>query len=302
MAFPVDLNGADAHSTLESVAEDFMFDTKNFVKGNGFGSIKVSTDGVTYVDYPAAEPTLNATSLVSGNLFAPNLSKNLSYVITVDDDLEINLPTSFHIEGVRATIEIIQDSTGGHDVTMIATGQRYRPMLGTVGVNKAPNSRSLIEIFYVSGLSHYYRITHLSSGSAPVPPRSVGDLIPFEITITSAQVLAGNTTPITLVSAPGANRLAVLTELYEIANFNSVGYATNNGVLIQYSGGDPIVSTDIGFNTNIRRQWQLGNAVIVGFTSLAENEAIMWKVDNGNPTAGNSDIRYIGFYRIIDLS
>jgi hypothetical protein len=94
----------------------------------------------------------------------------------------------------------------------------------------------------------------------------------------------------------------VLVELYEVAEYGGVGYATNVGVNIKYSGGTQISYTDIQFTANIRRQWQLGNAAVLGFTTLIENEAIIWQVDTGNPTAGNSDITYYGYYRIIDLS
>jgi hypothetical protein len=127
-------------------------------------------------------------------------------------------------------------------------------------------------------------------------------LIPFDVTIPTAEVLTGNTTPVELVPALGANLVAVLVELYDIADFNTVGYATNTVAAIKYSGGLPIAYEDISFVANVRRQWQLGNSLIVGFTELIENEAIIWQVETGNPTAGNSDIRLKGYYRIIDVS
>jgi hypothetical protein len=128
-------------------------------------------------------------------------------------------------------------------------------------------------------------------------------LLKFDITIPTAEVLTGNTVPVELVPALGANLVAVLVELYEVVEYGGVAYATNANSTVKYSSG-PIVLTgiDIGYIANTYRQWQLGNGSVIGFTPLIPNEAIIWQVDTGNPTAGNSDIRYIGYYRIIDVS
>jgi hypothetical protein len=35
---------------------------------------------------------------------------------------------------------------------------------------------------------------------------------------------------------------------------------------------------------------------------IEPNSAVYFETDTGNPTAGNSDIRFIGKYRVIDLN
>jgi hypothetical protein len=127
-------------------------------------------------------------------------------------------------------------------------------------------------------------------------------LIPFDVTIPSSAVLTSFTTPVEIVPNPGANKIAKLVECVQIIDFNSVAYATNVGVGVSYTSDIPsaIGSSTIGVAADFYFDIALDIAVFAG-TELKANDSISFFTSTGNPTAGDSPIRFKGFYRIIDL-
>jgi len=307
MALPVDNSGFDNHTTVESIVLDYGRDVENMIQGDGQGSVYVDNGlGQGTVLHPTWLNIDELTITAGAIAFDPSKSNNFSLTLTENATLSVPATLNIRQTGLLWRIYVTQDGTGGRTLNFSALSNRYQILPDSQGLNMAAGGRSIVEIYCFSGAPLLaVRIIRLFGEGGDlggvVQPKTSG-LIPFEVTIPSAEVLTGNTTPITFIPALGANLVAVLVELYEVAEYGGVGYATNVGVNIKYSGGTQISYTDIQFTANIRRQWQLGNAAVLGFTTLIENEAIIWQVDTGNPTAGNSDITYYGYYRIIDLS
>jgi hypothetical protein len=129
----------------------------------------------------------------------------------------------------------------------------------------------------------------------------------FEVTIPAADVLTLNTTPVELVPAQGANTIIVPTTILAEMDYNTTPYATE-GVVDIYCGGTGVVgkvnANGFLFSTvsrvvNIFVGGALNNA---SETQYVPNSPLTIKVDTGNPTAGDSDIRIFGTYKVIDIS
>lgn len=127
-----------------------------------------------------------------------------------------------------------------------------------------------------------------------------------KVTITSAQVLQLNSTPIEIVPAPGAGKAIDIISATAKLTYNSIPYATNTVLMVlntsstqqqlSLAGASPFLassSSKIGkfFGTNF------GNTL----NQIVENEAIVVSVATGNPTAGDSDIVVYVYYHILDL-
>lgn len=131
-------------------------------------------------------------------------------------------------------------------------------------------------------------------------------LIPFDVTLTPAQILNSNTAPIDFIPAPGANKIVKLVEFEKLMTYVSAAYDTNIGCLVRHSGGNNIIN---GFFINQTTNSYIdfvcglgeGSGFGLDYTQMAVNESIQFMTNVGNPTAGNSPIRLKGYYRIIDL-
>lgn len=121
------------------------------------------------------------------------------------------------------------------------------------------------------------------------------------LTIASADVLTLNSTPIEIVSAPGAGyAIEVISASIKMV-YVSATYTTNtNLILITSTGSDKQASTDIGqaSTTFSRFELEMGSA---DATQYVDNQAVVVSVDGGDPTAGDSDIKIYVTYRLIQI-
>jgi hypothetical protein len=126
----------------------------------------------------------------------------------------------------------------------------------------------------------------------------------FDVTIPAADVLTLNTTPIELVPAQGANTIIVPTTILGNMIYNSDTYATNGNILIFNGGTIAAVDDDdflfgvISRTVNILPIKPNGTS----FNQYVANQPLQITVQTGNPTAGDSDIRIFGTYKVIDIS
>lgn len=121
-----------------------------------------------------------------------------------------------------------------------------------------------------------------------------------DITITSAQVLALNTTPKELLAAPGAGFCYAIDSIYATIDFNSAAYSASTDALeIRYTNGAgakpaELSNTFLEAAADARELAQPASAIIP-----VENAAIVAVVPNADPTTGDSDIKVRVFYRVI---
>lgn len=300
MALPVDNNGFDNHTTIESVVIDYGRDVENMIQGDGQGGVITNPSGAepSNVTLPAFKNT-EVLPVVAGVSSAPDLSRSYNFSLTLTEDTTISLPSNVTRTGVSFRLYVQQDGTGGHALNFSILSNRYAMMSGSQPMPQAAGARAVIEVFIYSLTSHPYRLTEFVQGDY-----GMSGLIPFDITLSPAQVLSSNTTPIEIIAAPGANKIALVTELVGIFVFNTTAYATNVTSLIVYPSGGSLTNDaiNIDFEETEYRQYVIGSSLLETFNPLKVNEPLNFLTITGNPTAGDSPIRLKGFYRIIDIA
>lgn len=124
-----------------------------------------------------------------------------------------------------------------------------------------------------------------------------GELKRAQVTLSSAQVLALNSTPITIVAGISGKEIQVVSASAHL-KYNSATYATNTSLILECSGAAAAqCEYDISGTTDV-----LGTFLLRSFTSnIVTGAALVASVDTGNPTAGNSDIVVDVLYRITNL-
>lgn len=135
-------------------------------------------------------------------------------------------------------------------------------------------------------------------------------------TISSAEILALNATPITLIAAPGANKAIIVDEIRLFLDYNSATYVAGAGedLSIQYSGGTVIAEIDndaVAFLTaTADAQWLGQPSAVYAVSAAASGDGVLLStIDNesvdvtilvGEVATGDSPINYVIRYRIID--
>lgn len=116
------------------------------------------------------------------------------------------------------------------------------------------------------------------------------------ISISSAQILNSNSSPIELVPAPGANKYIQPIAVDLFFDYNSIAYATNTTAWVRY-GTAQFANFDLSATADSL------NLSIQGSTGpFGLNQAMDFFTTVGNPTAGNSTIKIVVTYRIISLA
>jgi hypothetical protein len=123
------------------------------------------------------------------------------------------------------------------------------------------------------------------------------------LTIASADVLQLNSTPLTIVSAPGAGYAIEVLSTSINLTYNSAAYATNTTIQVESNGATtPQFRLLNGINQTISSHRSLGRYVSANTeTQIIENADLMVTVASGDPTAGDSDIEILVLYRIISV-
>ncbi len=126
-----------------------------------------------------------------------------------------------------------------------------------------------------------------------------GELQQSQVTLTSAQVLALNSTPITIVAAISGKEIQVVSASIHL-KYLSATYATNTSMALKASSSGATITQaqiDISQTTDTRGAFAMtsvNNNIVTG-------DALVVTVLNGDPTAGDSDIVVDVLYRVTDL-
>jgi hypothetical protein len=137
----------------------------------------------------------------------------------------------------------------------------------------------------------------------PLQNSLVGTVQYASKTLTSAQILSLNTTPITIVPAPGANKYIVVKSAMARLNYNTTTYSAADLQLIvsaqpQYYLNDTIDGTFSFVTQFIKQNSAVGNVTDLQFLG---NTALKAKA-SANPTSGNGTLDILVEYQILDFN
>ena len=128
------------------------------------------------------------------------------------------------------------------------------------------------------------------------------DVYCTSLVITTAQVLALNSTPLTIVAAPGAGYAIEVISASVKITFNTTPYATSTSIALVDLTAGTYQLTSTGFlaaTGTIHSKLIPTDGINAG--NIIENGALKVYVPTADPTAGDSDIKIFVQYRIITL-
>ncbi len=129
-----------------------------------------------------------------------------------------------------------------------------------------------------------------------------------EVKVTSAQVLALNATPITLVAAPGADYAAIFEGaiIYKPAGTAYAGIAGGEDLSVKYTDGSGLAvgqAEATGFldQTGAETRWVRAFTAASADSSIepVANAVLVLHLLSGELTTGNSDLHVRVYYRVI---
>jgi len=132
-----------------------------------------------------------------------------------------------------------------------------------------------------------------------------GKVYEKEVTVSSAELLALNATPKTLVSAPGAGKVLQFVGAVGFLDYNSTTYASNGNLRIHYTNGSGTAVSDEVAGSALLHQTDdcyTEFAKNTAETELTVNAALVLAEATGEATTGNSPLIMKIFYRILDFN
>ena len=123
------------------------------------------------------------------------------------------------------------------------------------------------------------------------------------LVIPSAQVLALNTTPQTIVESQGAGKAIEVISASVKLSFNTTAYSTISGVLLETSGANQRQAESSVFDATVStvRNFTMYQAAGSTDTQIIANADLQVKAKSADPTLGDSDIEVFVLYRVIDI-
>jgi hypothetical protein len=151
------------------------------------------------------------------------------------------------------------------------------------------------------------------SGDATIDQNGVvtlaaGQIQSFDVTISSADILTMNASPIQLVGAQGAGLGVELITCSGTLNYGTTTYATQGDILITCQTATTeqayFTAARLLFGTVTRTACAtFGNIVGAGATSttIIANQPLIAKVNSAEATTGDGTLRIQGLYRVIQV-
>lgn len=119
-----------------------------------------------------------------------------------------------------------------------------------------------------------------------------------EVTFTSAQLLAGNTTPKVLVPAPWAWYAIVVDKIILSVDYAAAAYATNTTLEFRYTDASGTkVTADVANMLDATADTLISVGGIEAELELTANAAVVALVATGDPITGDSDVKIKTIYR-----
>ena len=123
------------------------------------------------------------------------------------------------------------------------------------------------------------------------------------LVIPSAQVLALNTTPQTIVAAQGAGKGIEVISASVKLDYNTTAYSTTAVIMLQTSGATQRQAevSILDATVSTTRKFIAFEATGATDTQIIANADLQVKGKSADPTLGDSDIEVFVLYRVIDI-
>lgn len=115
--------------------------------------------------------------------------------------------------------------------------------------------------------------------------------------ISSVALLSANSTPIELIAAPGAGKFLIIERIILLLDFATTAYATNTQLEFLVGGGSVVGPIDFFLD-------QANDKVLSLIPSTQEpdeNSALTVMVNDGDPTNGDSPVKFYIKYRTVNF-
>jgi hypothetical protein len=125
-----------------------------------------------------------------------------------------------------------------------------------------------------------------------------------KVTLSSAQILALNSTPIQLVAAPGAGLMIEVLGISGTMNFLTAAYATNTNVSILFNGaGLSLFTFNAILTSTVTRTGRATPVALTGTNALQilANTKLEIQAPVGNPTTGAGSLDIYITYRVVPV-
>jgi hypothetical protein len=122
------------------------------------------------------------------------------------------------------------------------------------------------------------------------------------VTVTTGQILALNTTPITLVAAPGTGLVLLPIAVYATITYGAAAYSTNAaGFTVRYTNGSGASTAMTLTQAFLQSSANAIQHVAAGTTAITPvaNAPLVIYADNANPTTGDSNLKLQIWYRVV---
>lgn len=137
------------------------------------------------------------------------------------------------------------------------------------------------------------------TGAGIISPTNQEVLSTGKVTVTSSQILASNSVPITIIGTPGSNKTIIPVSVVYQFDYQTTPYATNTDLRLELNtASEEFMIIDLTTANSDYYFNDVHNPNLV----LELNEPLTLKADTGNPTAGDSDLNIWVLYSIIDLA
>ena len=154
------------------------------------------------------------------------------------------------------------------------------------------------------GGSYSNLITNLRDDQKPAPKGFGASDYPRQasVTVTSAQILAAYTTPVTLIAAPAEDNYIIIDEIVAFNDLGTAAYAAGGTMSIRYTDGSgaKVVNdlAEVAFVEAAADAIALRKAVDV----VPECAKIVLFAEASNPTDGDGVMKFKIKYRIVNFT
>lgn len=229
-----------------------------------------------------------------GSPYQQNTAQTASYAVLPADDV-----VNFTVTGAAVTATLyspagayLASSTPGGQVRITNAATSTGPVLVTTAAGSIVG-----QIFVYPGQGIAFTSDGIGTWTAYQALEVYGNVT---VAIATAAVLTLNSTPVSLIPAPGAGKVIVVDSVVAKVVFNSIAYTGANNVEIRYTDGSGVKATaDITAATLNAASGTLFYNAVGAAGVPAANAAIVAVVPSANPAAGNSPLVLNVAYRVV---